>query len=123
MGVFFSKPDGEAGLRGVCEEDVCAGMCAGTQRANVVVFHLVCDAWSLVSGLREGGHPSMDLAPLGHIASTFSATQSGVFSSLCPRQVLGRFVSVEVVLRCSLKGLHLQSVSLSEMPGFCSLLW
>lgn len=69
-------------------------MSAGMQRANAVVFLLVCDAQSLVGGVREREHPNMELAPLVRIIATSSPAQSSIFSSLCLRQMLGRFVQV-----------------------------
>lgn len=85
----FSKAGQEAGLLGKC---VCLCMSAGMQRANVVVFLLVSDTQSLVGGVRECAHPSMDLVSLVHITATSFAVQSSIFSSLCLRQVLGRSV-------------------------------
>jgi len=64
------------------------------QRASLFVFLLVSDTQSLVGGVRDGEHPSMDLASPVHIAASSSPAQSSIFSSLCLRQMLGRFVQV-----------------------------
>lgn len=73
---------------------MCVHVSAEMQTENVVVFLLVSNTQPLVSGGEEHEHPSMDLASLVHITATSSLALSSIFSGLCLRQMLGRFVQV-----------------------------